>query len=138
MIYAVRFKPGVTLNGLQPAGARILASLWKATQVFQRDLMVTCGTDSHGPDDPHTLGRALDMRTTDLPEAVIYALLPWLTKDLGPDFTVLYEVRDKPSGILAPVAWVNPLASGPHAHLQLRKGYGAYPPPADTTTVLTA
>lgn len=129
MTPCLRFKSGVTLNGLQPAGARILSVLDQATFQINRDLTVTSGTDSHGPDDPHTRGCAFDVRTLDLPEATIFTLVPWLKKKLGQDFTVLYEVPKPPLGILAAVAFVNPKASAAHCHIQLRKGFGVYPTP---------
>lgn len=127
------FAPGVTLNGLKPAGARILAALDGATFAMKRNLLVTCGTNGHPPTDPHTLGAALDVRTKDLPEATILALVQWLRKALGPDFTVLFEVPSKPVGVLASIAYINPVATGPHIHIQLRKGFGPYPPVDGTT-----
>jgi len=135
-VNCVRFKSGVTLNGLQPAGARILSVLDRAAVFFQRDLTVTCGTDSHPADDPHTLGRAFDIRTRDLPQATIVTLIPWLQKSLGPDFTVLYETPTKPVGFLASLAFVNPSATSEHCHIQVRKGYGEWPPAEATTTTL--
>ena len=128
----VRFKAGVTLNGLAPAGAEILAAVVGAAHFFKRDITVTCGTDSHPPSDPHTVGAALDVRTSDMPEATIFAFVKWVQKTLGPDFTVLYEVPTKPVGVLAAVAYVNHGASAPHCHIQLRKGFGPYPPVVGT------
>lgn len=128
MTYVVRFKPGVTLNGLGSAGVRILAALDDASQFFKRDITVTCGTDSHPPSDPHSEGAALDIRCSDMPEATVFAFVKWMQKTLGPDFTVLYESPTKPLGVLASIAYVNAGASGPHVHAQLRKNYGPYPP----------
>ncbi|WP_460292378.1 hypothetical protein, partial [Bacillus cereus] len=63
MTAVVRLKPGVKLDGLAPAGIRILAAIDAAAQVLKRDLTVTCGTEGHPPTDPHTCGEALDLRT---------------------------------------------------------------------------
>ncbi len=132
----VRFKDGVTLHGLKPAGARILSVIDQAAVLLDRDLTVTCGTEGHPVLDPHTRGEALDVRTKDLPQATILTLVNWMIKRLGPDFSVLYEVPQKPIGVLATVAFVNPTATGQHCHIQLRKGLGVWPP-VETTTTLT-
>jgi hypothetical protein len=134
--FVVRLLASVTLNGLAPAGVRILAALDRATQILKRDLVVTCGTDSHPSDDPHTKGCALDVRTKDLPEGAILALVAALRADLGADFTVLYEVPTTPNGVLASIAYVNTGASAAHLHIQLRKGFGSYPPAPAATGVL--
>lgn len=124
----IRFKPGVKIDGLAPSGVRILAALDGAAQTLKRDLTVTCGREGHAVTDPHTQGAALDVRTKDLPEGTIIALVAALKKTLGTDFTVLYETPDRPLGVLAALAFVNPAALAPHLHIQLRRGFGPYPP----------
>ena len=130
----VRVKPGVTFDGLKPAGVRLLAAIDRMSQILVRDLMITCGTDSHPAMDPHTRGEAVDVRTSDLPPAVILTLVNGLTKLLGPDFTVLYETPVKKTDVLASIAYFNPQATGEHLHLQLRKNYGPWPPTEPSTT----
>lgn len=66
MSYAVWFKAGCETTRIAPSGVRILAALERCAQVIQHDLVVTCGCDSHGPDDPHTKGQAFDVRSHDL------------------------------------------------------------------------
>jgi hypothetical protein len=54
-----------------------------------------------------------------------------LQEQLGPDFTVLYEVKVKPNGVLSGIAYVNPDATAEHLHLQIRKGL-VWPTPEET------
>mgnify|MGYP007100068665 CR=1 FL=1 len=119
--------PSVRLTGLRAAGIRILAAVDSAAQLLKRDLTVTCGVEGHPPTDPHTQGAALDLRTKDFLECTVLALVAALKKTLGPDFTVLYEVPSKPLGVLASIAYVNPDATAPHVHVQLKRGFGPYP-----------
>lgn len=66
-LFCVRFKEGCETHPLAPSGVRILGALERcARQMLLRDLIVTCGSDSHGPDDPHSKGEAFDVRSHDL------------------------------------------------------------------------
>lgn len=132
----VRCLPSVVLTGLAPAGIRLLSALDLMAQTIRRDLTVTCGLEAH-TEGAHPRGEALDVRTRDLSEPQILVLVDGLKKVLGRDFTVLYEVPTKPVGALAPISFVNAGATGPHLHLQLKKGFGKWPP-EPTTTGLTA
>lgn len=132
MIPVVRCLPSVELTGLAPAGIRILAAIDRMTTILGHDLTVTSGLDSH-TSGQHPKGQALDVRTKDLTEGVILALYHGMKKALGPDFTVLYEVKTKPLGVLGQIATVNMNASAPHIHAQLRKDFGPYPPVVMTT-----
>ena len=124
---AVFLKAGVTLDGLSPAGIRILAACDGMAQTLKRDLTVTCGREGHQATDPHTLGSALDLSIKDMPEATVIAFVTGLRKALGPDFTVLAEFPAKPLGVLAAFTYVNPAATAPHVHAQLVRGFGPYP-----------
>lgn len=120
-------KSGVRFDRIAPAGFKILAVLQSATFIFDRDLTITCGTEGHPATDPHTRGDAYDVRVLGMADATILAFVDYLTTHLGPLFTVLYEVPTKPAGVLASIATVNPGASAPHVHVQVRKGV-TYPP----------
>jgi hypothetical protein len=117
----LRFAPSVTLDPPTPAWARILAACDQAVRLLGRDLTVTCGREGHAQTDPHTRGSAIDVRTRDLPEATILTLYDFLKAQLGTAFTVLYEVKAKPNGVLAAIAYVNPDATAQHLHIQVRK-----------------
>ena len=65
--------------------------------------MITCGTDSHSDDDPHTHGFALDFRTHGLDGRAIYSQL---REDLTPNYTVILEDVD---------------GTNEHIHVQVRK-----------------
>lgn len=126
----IRFEPGVSTAGLAPGGVRILGALDGLSDVLGVDLTVTSVTDGNRlPTDPHPLGNAADARTFNLSEAQVLTGHKWLQGRLGPDFTVLYEVREKPTGVLGSIAYVNSKATGPHWHIQVRKGFGPWPKP---------
>jgi hypothetical protein len=123
----LRVKEGVKFDRISPAGFKILSVLQNATYIFDRDLVITCGTEGHPPTDPHTEGSAFDIRALNMAEATVLALVSYLKTQLGPRFTVLYEAPTPPSGVLASVTFVNPKASAPHFHIQ-RKAGTEYPP----------
>lgn len=83
MSYAIRLKPGCQTSILAPSGIRILGALERCAQVLGRDLVLTCGSDSHGPDDPHTKGHAFDVRSHDLPPAQKQQLLSAMMQALS-------------------------------------------------------
>ena len=62
----IRVKFGVKFDRIDPAGFRLLGSLDRVVRPEPYDLTVTCGSDSHPASDPHSLGRAYDVRTHDL------------------------------------------------------------------------
>lgn len=66
MSYAVWFKAGCETHTIAPSGVRILGALERCAQVLQHDLVITCGSDSHPPSDPHSKGQAFDVRSHDL------------------------------------------------------------------------
>lgn len=125
-------KSGVSLDGLAPAGARILSAIAEAAAVVGVDLTITNGTEGHGPTDPHTTGEAIDVRTAGLPTDVLVGLVLEVQQRLGTAFTVLYEVPS-PSAVPDPrlltVYYLNPGASASHLHIQRKKGT-VYSPPS--------
>jgi hypothetical protein len=110
------------MDPLTPAGIRMVSALDSAAQRFKADIVVTCGREAHPPTDPHSLGKALDVRTLGWPEMRIVSVYNHLQEQLGPDFTVLYEVKVKPNGVRGGIAYVNPDATAEHFHLQVKKG----------------
>lgn len=118
----LRAKDSVDFAVIAPGGFRILAALDAATTLLGRDLVITAGTDSHPQPSAHNRGEAYDVRVSDMPEGTILALLDFLRLRLGANFTVLYEAPTRPTGLLANQTSVNPAATAPHLHLQVRKG----------------
>ena len=130
----VRHRPGARFDVIAPAGFRILAALDQTAQDCRVDLMVTCGTDSHAMPDPHVTGEAYDVSVLGLSAQQIADVKANLDAALGPLFTVLYEVPSVPSDpTLRPIAYVNVKATGPHFHIQRKKGTTFPPvwPPVD-------
>ena len=127
-------KPGVQIDGLQPAGIRILSTIDQVAKMSGLNLVITCGTEDHPPDDPHTRGVALDIRSDGLPVVVIEQIHESLIDGLGPMFTVLYECPTAPQDMrLAAIAYINASASAPHFHVQLKR-----PTPMDAPLHLRA
>lgn len=135
------FKPGVTLRP-DGAGARLQGALDRVVRTWPADLTITAGSDSHGPTDPHTLGRAFDVRTHGLSDDQKEQLLRAVLLDLqeAPD--------DAPAeltiaGIWYAIAtrrWFGQIEfhnqDNEHAHLQLRNGR-TWPPPATGVATTT-
>jgi hypothetical protein len=126
-IPVLRCAEGVQFERIAPGGFRILAALDGATKVLGRDLTITSGTDGH-TGGKHPTGEAYDVRTRDLLAPQVLRLYDYLQATLGERFTVLYEVPERPDNArLAAIAYLNPAASGPHIHCQIKKGT-TYPP----------
>ena len=139
MIYSLRHISSARFDRIAAARFRILSALDRATELMSTDLLITCGTDSHPVSDPHTTGEAYDVSVATLAPNQIVNLKHLLEEDLGTLFTVLYETPTKPvDSRLAPIAYVNKGATGPHLHIQRKKGM-IYPPleqpPTGTGTV---
>ena len=127
-VSVVRVKPGVRFDIIAPAGFRILAAIDALTQKLGRDVLITCGTDSHTLPDPHCKGEAYDVGVFGWSATEIESALRHMRLALGDPFTVLYEVPVRPSDpTLRPLAYVNPKATGNHFHIQ-RKMNTEYPP----------
>lgn len=127
-IPVLRCKPGVAFDRIAPGGFRILRALDGATLVIGTDLWITSGTDSHAT-GRHPHGEAYDVSVKNLSIPVILRLRTYLLQVLGQQFTVLYETPTRPDDpALAAIAYVNGDATGPHLHVQVKKGI-EYPPP---------
>lgn len=116
MIPCVRVKDGVRFDRIAPAGFKILSVIQNATFIFDVDMVITSGTDSHPPNDPHTEGAAYDIRTSNIPDKTVLDIVKYLRANLGPAFFVQYESK-----------LINPNATAPHIHVQ-RKAGTVYPP----------
>jgi len=116
-------KPGVQFAQIAPGGFRILAALDAVARAAPFDLVITCGTDGHPPTDPHTLGKAYDVRTHDLTEDQKTALVRDVLLALQTDAT---DAPVETSGGLATktfFGWIeHPGELTEHCHVQVRKG----------------
>lgn len=120
---------GASLDGLQAAGLRILSSADTCARVLGVRIRITCGTEGHGPSDPHSRGVGLDFGTRDLTTDQILDFVQAMQTLLPRDeFTVLLETPAPfHDGRLASVQYVNPHATAPHLHVQLRKFLTVWP-----------
>lgn len=127
MTPCVRIKDGVTFDPMTPGHVHMLAALERAAVAINKDLTVTSARDSHPMLDVHGRGLALDVRVFTLTPEQLVTAYNCLKDDLGPQWTVLYEVQFMPKGALADIAFVNPNATGAHLHIQLKRGLLTYP-----------
>jgi len=121
----LRTLSSVRFARLHPSGIRILSALSDVSERFNIDYTITCGSEGHKSEDPHTLGKAFDVRTKDLSDVELRNLMSEMRAHLGPGFTVLYEVRSTAGLSFARaglVSLVNPKASAEHLHVQVKKG----------------
>jgi len=120
MIPCLRVKYGVSFAVIAPGGFRILAALEDAADKIAHDLTITSACDGvhSGPDDPHHRGEAYDVRTKDLPDAL-------LALSKIKDFLGIPEAEQEGSRFFA---WIeNAGLDNEHIHVQVRKGT-VYPP----------
>lgn len=116
-------KSGARFDRIDPAGFRLLGALDRVSRTFPVDLTITCGSDAHPANDPHSLGRAFDVRTHDLTPDQKQLLLRSVLLDLQDgDHDAPLEV----SGGLATThffGWIeHPGEVTEHMHVQMRKG----------------
>ena len=125
---------GVQFARIAPGGVVILAAAALVSADTGLCLLITCGTEAHGPTDPHTLGEAYDFGVLGWDVATLKGVLAsfdraWQTLGVTGKFYALYERPDQPpdgfSGV--PNLYVNPQATGPHLHIQ-RAIHTTYPP----------
>lgn len=116
MIPCVYAKDGVQFTKIAPAGFRMIAAIWNASQVLGVDLTITsaCDGEHSGPDDPHHKGEAYDIRTHGIADR--QGLLTHLQAILGQDmFFCWIEAEGQ---------------ENEHIHIQRKKGT-TYPPAAE-------
>ena len=68
------------------AVARLLAAIDRVAENSDFDITVTCGSEDHHITDPHTLGRALDLRSHDFTDAEKRDIMR----------AILWELADEP------------------------------------------
>ena len=126
-IPVVRCKKGVQFAVIAPGGFRILAKLDELSKVIGQDVWITAGTNDHSK-GRHPIGEAYDVSVQGWMPAVIVRAVEHLRHVLGERFTVLYETPTTPADpVLARIATVNPHATAPHLHAQVKKDTN-YPP----------
>jgi len=84
------------IAGIQPEivlAIMIAKEVWALTPHFQRDLVITCCTDSHkhNLESLHNFGMAFDMRTRELVAVQIMEFSQELRECLGNEYDVVVE-----------------------------------------------
>ncbi len=127
-------KAGVQLLPWTAEAGVIHGALEIASAITGRQIVITCGTEAHGPTDPHTMGRARDIRTSEWDATGILEVIAAIRQgfhQLTPAFpwVVIYESPTPPTDSrLAAMVSVNPNATAPHCHIQWPHG-AVYPTP---------
>ena len=116
----LRAEPTARFDVIAPAGFRLLAALDTASRCLQCELVITSGTDRlhSGPDDPHKLGCAYDVRSHTFTEEHKPDVLRLVMGYLG-------SIESKDGGIVAGqfFGWLEQAGQpSEHFHFQLRKG----------------
>lgn len=127
----------VKFDPITPAHAHLFTALERAAATCQLSLVITCGREDHGADDPHTRGEAVDIRMADVPAPMIVRVRQALMTILGPAWTVLIEAPEPPTAAepqLAGLVFVNRAATARHIHIQPIKGTRWPPAPEPVTT----
>ena len=83
-------KSGVDLRGLSP---QMAIAYTIACRVYgQYNCVITSGSDGkHGPNSLHYVGKALDLRTNNLPPQAVQSIVDRLKEALGAQFDVVLE-----------------------------------------------
>lgn len=120
MIPVVRLKEGVQFTGpkclnLTPGMIRMLSVLDQVAGILGQDLWITaaCNGVHSGPDDPHYLGKALDVRSKNLADP--HKALSYFNSFLGTAYFYVFLEDEGTDNV--------------HFHMQIRKGI-EYPPNA--------
>ena len=110
----ILIKDGVQLDKLNDGGSRILNSLIKYSNSHDVTITITSGNDGvhSGPNDPHHLGQALDVRSKDWDMSTKKIFLDEIMDDLG--WTKFYGFLESQG------------TDNEHFHFQVIKG-GNYP-----------
>lgn len=112
MLPVVRVKSGVSFAVISPGGMRILSALDHLAIQIDHDVTITSACDGthSGPEDPHHLGKAYDIRTHDLPDK--HDALAKIKLSLGDKFFAWIEDEN---------------GENEHIHVQVKKDT-EYPP----------
>lgn len=122
MIPVLRHTARTRFDRIAPGGFRILSALDRATSYLGHDIFITAGTNDHTV-GRHPLGEAFDVRVLGLDVGTVIRLIRFLKSALPEShFTILYETPIAPAEPeLAAIAFINPQATGPHLHIQVRR-----------------
>lgn len=110
----ITLKPGAQLLILRSEMFGVWVGIELLFKKYGSHCMITCGTDGHPDDDPHTHGFAQDFHCHDVPQQNLQPLHQDLQDLLGDRYTVLYS--DK---LLGQAVYVD--TPNAHFHIQLRK-----------------
>jgi len=108
----VKLKDGVSLEGLRREITRILPDVDGTFKRYFYELVITCTTGSHPPEDVHSHGYAIDCRTFGMTGVECDKIVKILQAKLGDEYFVQYEPELRENG---------KVIRGPHIHIQFAK-----------------
>jgi hypothetical protein len=103
----IRSKESVRFAYLRPCIYNLFEPLDATFREFKADCIITCGTEAHGTDDPHTYGFAIDLRSKHIAT--------------NEDKHAILEKIKAACGVLYYVILENEGTDTEHYHLQIRK-----------------
>jgi hypothetical protein len=113
------------MDRLGLGGAAILGALGRAALSLSFDVTVTCGTEGHPPEDPHSLGNAFDVRSHGLSAACKQSLLSLVVGYLAELDTPHVALVPTSGGLASPAFFgflEQPDTEQEHFHFQVRHG----------------
>ena len=116
--------PSALFTIISPGGFKILEVLVTAAEELNLDLVITSACDGlhSGPDDPHHLGRAYDVRSHDFTPELKVQVLKTIMLGLG-DTTGLEGAPNFSQTTEKFFGWLeNPGTPNEHFHVQVRRG----------------
>lgn len=87
----IKIKEGVQFSVLREEIWRLFPILENVFLKAASDCVITCGTDGHDADDPHTHGFAIDLRTKHMAKEKRNTVIVNLRRLLADRYTVLLE-----------------------------------------------
>lgn len=117
-------KTGVQFTVISPAGFRILSALDTVARSLGVQLVITSACDGmhSGPNDPHHLGAAFDVRSKTLAPAVKADFLHVLLAELSDHAEPIVSVSTGLATSLFYAQLEDPGGENEHVHCQLRTG----------------
>lgn len=129
MTGCVRVKASVSFDTIAPGGFRILGAIEAVARSLAIDIVITSACDGlhSGPNDPHHLGNAYDLRSKTFGQAMKDDILWLLLLDLCEHSETLQPVSIGYATTLFYAQIENRGEDGEHIHVQVRNAK-AYPP----------
>ena len=110
----ISVKSTASFTGFRKETLHIMDTAENVYMAYGIECEITCGTNGHGPLDPHPHAFALDFGTHAIPQNKLKLIHQELIDRLGPNYTVLYSDKNIDEAVYVDTP-------NAHFHIQLRK-----------------